>query len=176
MANPRKFVWAVKLNYHIIRLHIDSSDTVGCVVWDGYSIVAAASTGGLNKKLVGRVGDSPLLGCGVFANDQLGCCLTGHGESAIKLGLSRAIANSVLEGKSLSEALQGNLDDMFKKTRYDGGGIALQKCGCWSAYNTGTRMPYAFIRNNVITYGVQKGEKRTKQYQDTEKEDSCRCK
>ena len=163
----------------IIQFITDSSDTVGCVVWDGYSIVAAASSGGLNKKLVGRVGDSSLLGCGVFANNHLGCCLSGHGESIIKLGLSRAIANTVLEGHTLADALQRNLDNMYKQTGYDSAGVALEKCGCWSACVSGApdiKLPYAFVRNNCITYGIDKDDKRRKQYHDLNQTKTCRCK
>lgn len=145
-------------------------------MWDGQRIVTAASTGGLNKKLVGRVGDSPLLGCGVFASDRAGCCLTGHGESAIKSGLSRSIINCISKGQSLSDALQSNLDDLRKQTKYDCGGIALEKFGSWAVHFTGTRMPYAFIRNNRITYGINKGEKITKRYEDLNVEKICCCK
>lgn len=128
-------------------------------MWDGERIIAAASTGGLNKKLVGHVGDSALLGCGVFANNHVGCCLTGHGESAIKAGLSRSIVNCTSQCQTLSEALQINLDNLQKQTTHDCGGIVLDKSGCWSIYFTGTTMPYAFIRNNIITYGIDRGEK-----------------
>lgn len=146
------------------------------MVWDGERIVAAASTGGLNKKLVGRVGDSPLLGCGVFATDHVGCCLTGHGESAIKAGLSRSIINCISQGETLSDALEMNLNDLRNQTKYDCGGVVLEKCGCWAIHFTGTTMPYAFIRNNMIIFGIDKGEKRTKQYRDLNMEEICCCK
>ncbi|XP_024941751.1 isoaspartyl peptidase/L-asparaginase [Cephus cinctus] len=63
--------------------------TVGCIAWDGFTMAVGTSTGGLHNKNVGRVGDSPLLGCGTFANSEAGCSLTGQGESIIKLGMSR---------------------------------------------------------------------------------------
>ncbi len=58
-------------------------DTVGCVAIDMQGHVAAAgSTGGIAGKLVGRVGDTPIPGCGLYADDELGAvALSGDGES-----------------------------------------------------------------------------------------------
>ena len=69
-------------------------DTVGAVALDAAGHVAAAtSTGGITMKMRGRVGDSPIVGCGAFADDSEGAAsTTGHGESILKTFLaSRAI-------------------------------------------------------------------------------------
>lgn len=65
------------------------SDTVGCVARDVHGKVAAGtSTGGLPGKRVGRVGDSPLPGCGLYADNMLGAIsLSGDGESISRLAL-----------------------------------------------------------------------------------------
>ena len=61
--------------------HDSSSDTVGAVVFDGKNFAAALSTGGTGGSVYGRVGDVPLLGCGLFAGPQGAVAATGHGES-----------------------------------------------------------------------------------------------
>lgn len=65
--------------------------TVGAVARDGHGHVAAAtSTGGTMNKRAGRVGDTPLIGCGTYADDLLGACsCTGLGEAIIKATLAR---------------------------------------------------------------------------------------
>src|SRR5205085_2696788 len=66
-------------------------DTVGAVALDQRGHLAAAtSTGGTANKLPGRVGDSPLIGCGLYADDQSGGgSTTGWGESIIKVLLAK---------------------------------------------------------------------------------------
>src|SRR4051812_6616456 len=61
--------------------------TVGAVARDAQGHVAAAtSTGGMVNKLPGRVGDSPLIGAGTYADDEAGACsTTGHGEAMIRV-------------------------------------------------------------------------------------------
>lgn len=69
--------------------------TVGAVAIDRMgNIVAGTSTGGTLYKPVGRVGDSPLPGCGYFADNALGgVSSTGHGESIIRIQLARTAAD-----------------------------------------------------------------------------------
>jgi beta-aspartyl-peptidase (threonine type) len=61
--------------------------TVGAVARDARGHVAAAtSTGGMMNKLAGRVGDSPLIGAGTYADDAAGACsTTGHGEAMMRI-------------------------------------------------------------------------------------------
>ncbi|MFM1998591.1 MAG: hypothetical protein RL204_538, partial [Bacteroidota bacterium] len=71
--------------------------TVGCVALDIYgNIAAGTSTGGLTNKQYGRVGDSPLIGAGTYANNN-SCAVscTGKGEDFIKLSVARDIASMV---------------------------------------------------------------------------------
>ena len=69
-------------------------ETVGAVALDKDANVAAAtSTGGFSLKLPGRIGDSPLIGCGTYADNQAGACsATGVGEIAIRLVNQRLAA------------------------------------------------------------------------------------
>ncbi|XP_026674180.1 isoaspartyl peptidase/L-asparaginase-like [Ceratina calcarata] len=151
---------------------VDSSDTVGCVAYDGFSIAAGTTTGGLNKKLVGRVGDSPILGCGTYATRNVGCSLTGHGESIMKLGLARAIVEDVEHNVPIEEALNNHFTHMLNKFDQIGGGIVLQPDGHWATYFTSEKMPYAVIENNLITYGARLYEEKREIYNEGRR---CEC-
>lgn len=83
-------------------------DTVGAVAVDRRGNVAAAtSTGGYSLKLPGRIGDSPLIGCGTYADNQSGACsTTGRGEVAIRLVLAKAVCDYMERGKTAEEAAE----------------------------------------------------------------------
>jgi beta-aspartyl-peptidase (threonine type) len=80
-------------------------DTVGAVALDALGHVAAGtSTGGIPAKKVGRVGDSPLVGCGAYADDTMGAVsTTGHGESIMKVMLAHSALAS-LDGNAGGDA------------------------------------------------------------------------
>src|SRR5215831_13737111 len=68
----------------------DKHGTVGAVALDVRGqLVAATSTGGTFNKLPGRVGDSPLIGCGTYANESGGVSCTGHGEAIIRVLMAK---------------------------------------------------------------------------------------
>jgi beta-aspartyl-peptidase (threonine type) len=113
--------------------------TVGAVAIDqGGRIAAATSTGGTPNKLAGRVGDSPLVGCGNYADSRsAGVSITGWGESIMRVVLARRVCEGVeqgLEGKQAAERAIAYL-----KERVDGlaGVIVLTREGRFAhAYNT----------------------------------------
>ena len=73
-------------------------ETVGAVAIDrGGNIAAATSTGGITAKRPGRVGDSPLVGCGAYAdNESVGVSCTGNGEAIAKITLARLASFKVV--------------------------------------------------------------------------------
>ncbi|HJW97657.1 MAG TPA: isoaspartyl peptidase/L-asparaginase, partial [Candidatus Bathyarchaeia archaeon] len=75
-------------------------ETVGAVALDkDENLAAATSTGGFPLKLPGRIGDSPLIGCGTYADNRTGACsATGVGEIAIRLVLSKTVCNYMENG------------------------------------------------------------------------------
>lgn len=81
-------------------------DTVGAVALDAEGHVAAAvSTGGMSLKRVGRVGDSPIVGAGFWADDATGACVTtGVGEALMRQGTARRCVQLVASGVSAVEA------------------------------------------------------------------------
>ncbi len=87
-----------------------STDTVGCVVFDGEQFAAALSSGGTDGSRPGRVGDVPLIGCGLYAGEHGAVAATGHGE-AITLNLTAYRTYEMLErGIAPQEALETALD------------------------------------------------------------------
>ena len=65
--------------------------TVGCVAFDEQAKLAVAtSTGGIFNKLPGRIGDSPLIGCGTYANASGAVSCTGYGEAIIRVVLAKS--------------------------------------------------------------------------------------
>ncbi|KAF3628867.1 Isoaspartyl peptidase/L-asparaginase [Capsicum chinense] len=76
--------------------------TVGCVAVDSYGHLATAtSTGGLVNKMVGRIGDTPIIGAGTYANKLCAVSATGQGEAIIRATVARDVA-ALMEYKGLS--------------------------------------------------------------------------
>jgi len=76
--------------------------TVGAVALDQSGTVSAgASTGGIDLMLPGRVGDTPIIGCGVYADNETGAvAMTGWGESIIRLAVAKEICERLRQGKA----------------------------------------------------------------------------
>ncbi len=85
------------------RTNSDNTGTVGCVVLDSHgNLCAGTSTGGMTNKRFGRIGDTPVIGAGTYANNKT-CAVscTGHGEYYIRLGFARDIS-ALMEYKNLT--------------------------------------------------------------------------
>lgn len=104
--------------------------TVGAVARDGRGRLAAAtSTGGLLNKLPGRVGDSPLIGAGCWADERCAVSCTGQGEYFIRAAVAADVsARMRYGGQSLAAAGAGALADMETQGG-DGGLIAVDAAG-----------------------------------------------
>jgi len=105
--------------------------TVGAVAFDQHGHVAAAtSTGGLTAKRWGRIGDSPLIGCGTYADDRSAAVsATGSGEYFIRAVAAHQLAERVrLGGETLQSALDGVLADIGELGG-SGGLIAVSSTG-----------------------------------------------
>jgi beta-aspartyl-peptidase (threonine type) len=105
--------------------------TVGAVARDlrGH-LAAATSTGGMVMKLPGRVGDTPVIGCGTYADDALAAVsCTGHGERIIQLTLARHCADLVGQGRSAMEAAEEAIRSLGARLQGDGGVIVLARHG-----------------------------------------------
>lgn len=104
--------------------------TVGAVALDLEGRLAAAtSTGGMTNKLPGRVGDTPVIGAGCYADDTVAVSCTGTGEVFIRLGLAQDIsARMRYLGKNLDEAGKELMCDLGRLGG-SGGLVAVDKHG-----------------------------------------------
>jgi isoaspartyl peptidase/L-asparaginase-like protein (Ntn-hydrolase superfamily) len=103
--------------------------TVGAVALDREgNLAAATSTGGTFGKLEGRIGDTPLVGPGTWADDRVAISCTGIGEHIIRSGGASSIAFRYKSGLSLDDAVQEMLDEV-KRLGGDGGLIAVTRDG-----------------------------------------------
>ena len=119
--------------------------TVGAVARDDRGHVAAAtSTGGTMLKRPGRVGDTPLIGCGTYALDSLGACsCTGLGEAIIKATLARQAVGQL--GPDEPTAVAARVVEELKRFGGDGGLILVDAKGrVGFAFNT-LRMARAWV-------------------------------
>ncbi len=113
------------------RTENDNHGTVGCCVLDTHgNICAGTSTGGMTNKKYGRIGDSPVIGAGTYANNKT-CAVscTGHGEYYIRLGFARDISALVeYRNMGVEEACR---EEISKLTAMHGTGgvIALDTAG-----------------------------------------------
>lgn len=103
----------------LIKEHPDvfQLETVGAVAMDTAGNVAVAtSTGGFPLKLPGRIGDSPSIGCGTYADNQSGACsATGVGEVAMRLVLAKTVCNHMENGKTAQEAVEEAVSLVYKR-------------------------------------------------------------
>ncbi len=105
--------------------------TVGAVALDHEgNLAAGTSTGGMTNKRFGRVGDSPIIGAGTFA-DNASCAVsaTGHGEYFIRWVVAYDICARVAGGSPLAEAADTVINDVLVKAGGSGGVISLDRQG-----------------------------------------------
>jgi len=102
-------------------------ETVGAVALDRQGHVAAgASTGGIALMLPGRVGDTPLIGCGVYADDKAGAVsMTGLGESIIRVAVAKEIVDCLEAGETPKAATQRVLRKLVSRIKGAAGALVL---------------------------------------------------
>lgn len=116
-----------------------SGGTVGAVAMDqDGNIAAATSTGGVPYSLPGRVGDSPLVGCGTYADNETGgASSTGHGERIMQVVLAKHATDLIRFGLDAPSAAQEAIDYLQKRVEGYGGIIIIDKNGVTGfAHNT----------------------------------------
>lgn len=142
-----RFAW-VRKNPILLRKHpeIIKHDTVGAVAVDAKgNFAAAASTGGTTMKLPGRIGDTPQIGSGVYSDNRCGAAtVTGWGEVAIKLTLSKAVCSAMERGLPAPRAAELAVRTASKRLKGDAGVIAIDRHGQLAAVHNTPYMPWAF--------------------------------
>ena len=112
--------------------HADYFSTVGCVALDAKgNIAAGTSTGGMTGKRFGRIGDSPIIGAGTYADNRTaGISCTGHGEYFIRHAVAHDISARIAYKKeSLAKAARDVVQTVLKQAGGSGGIIGLDAQG-----------------------------------------------
>jgi L-asparaginase / beta-aspartyl-peptidase len=117
----REAVTATGPQRQMLRLHRQmlGAETVGAVALDRRGTLAAGtSTGGIAFMLPGRVGDSPLIGCGIYVDDEAGAVsMTGLGESIIRIAVAKEIVDRMAMGASPMTAAKLVLEKLDRRIR-----------------------------------------------------------
>ncbi len=126
--------------------------TVGAVAVDADGHVAAAtSTGGTVGKRPGRVGDTPIIGAGTWADDLRGACsTTGVGEQIMRFGLAR-YACDLLHGSTVDEAAERAISAFSERVGGRGGLILVDRDGRAAFANNTTTMSWAIAELGAET-------------------------
>jgi len=129
----------------------DQNGTVGAVAMDAQgNIAAATSTGGTPFKLPGRVGDSCLIGCGLYADNLIGgVSATGYGESIIKIVLSKVVCELLGKGLTAQKAAEEGVKMLEKKINGRGGVIVLDKKGNVGIFYNTPKMARAYLKEGM---------------------------
>jgi N4-(beta-N-acetylglucosaminyl)-L-asparaginase len=108
--------WKADPHHQTFWLSAANHDTIGMVATDGKGhVVSGCSTSGLAFKIPGRVGDSPLVGCGVYADDNVGAAsATGDGDMMTNYCTSNSIVHLMARGASPQDACMDLLQHMVK--------------------------------------------------------------
>ena len=115
----------------------DGNDTVGAVALSENTFAAATSTGGISTQMKGRVGDSPIIGSGLYCNKYGAVSTTGIGEAIIKVNLARELIHQLEQGVSVQEAAEMAISHLEESTGSRAGLISLDSKGeVGAAYNT----------------------------------------
>jgi len=141
--------WKKENNYTPKKIDMGNHDTIGMVAIDNSNnISGACTTSGLAWKLHGRVGDSPIIGAGMYVDNEVGgACSTGKGEANMKICGSMAIVEMMRNGKTPQEACEEAIKRVAKKQsdykEFQLAFLAMNKNGDVGAYSLQKGFQYA---------------------------------
>mgnify|MGYP001817923593 FL=1 len=137
-----------RLQHKIMLDHDDTEEdtedqkygTIGAIALDpAGNLAAATSTGGSVNKRMGRVGDSPIVGAGVYAdNETCAVSATGFGEDFMRSVISKTISDFIwMKEMNARQATDAGIDYLVRKVNGRGGVIVIDKAGnCASGFST----------------------------------------
>ncbi len=133
--------------------YAEGCDTVGCVAIDENGRLATgASTSGWPGKLPGRVGDSPIIGSGVYANELAAASCTGKGEQILRIVMAREAVLHVENGLSAQDSCLRVMRTLRERTSGEAGVIMIDATGnVGFAFDT-PHMPVAIVKNDEVVY------------------------
>jgi beta-aspartyl-peptidase (threonine type) len=140
----------------VVSPTLHSHDTVGAVALDAEGRLAAGtSTGGTLSKAPGRVGDSSLIGCGCYAdNDSAAVSLTGWGEPIMKLVLGKWAVDRVAAGRTPQEAATDAIEYLYSRLGGHGGIILLGPDGSVGLAHNTPRMAWGIASSAGQELGI----------------------
>jgi N4-(beta-N-acetylglucosaminyl)-L-asparaginase len=135
--------WLKKSEY-VPKANIENHDTIGMIALDSNgNLSGACTTSGMAFKMHGRVGDSPIIGAGLYVDNEIGAATaTGHGEEVIRIAGSHLVVELMRQGKSPQQACEEAVHRIIKLTKARNknltdiqvGFIALNKSGEVGSY------------------------------------------
>ena len=134
----------LKTSEYLPKANVENHDTIGMIALDSHGNVSGAcTTSGMAFKMHGRVGDSPIIGAGLFVDNEVGAATaTGHGEEVIRVVGCHLVVELMRQGKSPQKACEEAVSRIVKKIKLRGkelkdiqvGFIALNKKGEYGSY------------------------------------------
>lgn len=126
-------------------------ETVGAVALDhAGNLSAACSTGGIRAMLPGRVGDTPVIGAGLYAdNDSAAIAMTGWGEGIMRTALAKEIACRITCGVTPYAAARRALAWMLERVRGEAGAILISAHGRFALIHTTPYMAGGYMRHGT---------------------------
>lgn len=152
-----------RLHHKIMLDHDDSEEdtedqkygTIGAIARDQQgNLAAATSTGGVVNKREGRVGDSPIIGAGVYAdNETCAVSATGFGEDFMRSVISKTISDFMfMKGMDAQQATEAGIEYLRRKVNGRGGVIVIDKDGNCSSGLTTKKMIHGWIEKSGETF------------------------
>lgn len=140
-------------------INFENHDTIGMIAMDANgNLSGACTTSGLAYKMHGRVGDSPIIGAGLFVDNEIGAATaTGHGEFVIKTAGSAMVVEMMRQGKSPVEACKEVVNRVAKKypekvKDIQVAFIAINKAGEYGGY--GLRKGFNYAHYNTEGFAL----------------------
>ncbi len=137
------------------KINVENHDTIGMVALDeNGNLSGACTTSGAAWKMHGRVGDSPIIGAGLYVDNEIGAATaTGLGEFVIKICGAHMIVELMRQGLTPMEACQAAVERIIKKypnnyKELQVGFLALSKTGEYGAYGIHKGFNYAVKAND----------------------------
>lgn len=134
----------LKTSEYLPKANIENHDTIGMIALDAHgNLSGACTTSGMAFKMHGRVGDSPIIGAGLYVDNEIGAATaTGHGEEVIRIVGCHLVVELMRQGKSPQKACEEAVARIVKLTKNRNknlkdiqvGFIALNKKGEYGAY------------------------------------------
>jgi len=155
MSDETKKEWKewLKNNSYKPVINIENHDTIGMIAMDASgNLSGACTTSGIAYKIHGRVGDSPIIGAGLYVDNEIGAATaTGHGEEVIRIAGSHLVVELMRQGNSPTQACKIAVERIIKLQEIRGknvrniqvGFIALNKKGECGSYCIQSGFNYA---------------------------------